>query len=97
MYDAYQKELTQINERLAAVILAYADAYNKGAVTDATAKKLIEDASAVDEAEATLRKTSLPKILAVLPATKAARYVQIENKIRALVRYELAAGIPLVQ
>ena len=97
VYDAYQKELTQINERLAAVILAYADAYNKGAVTDATAKKLIEDASAVDEAEATLRKTSVPKILAVLPATKAARYVQIENKIRALVRYELAAGIPLVQ
>jgi hypothetical protein len=97
VYDAYQKELTQINERLAAVILAYADAYNKGAVTDATAKKLIEDASAVDEAEATLRKTSVPKILAVLPATKAARYVQIENKIRALLRYELAAGIPLVQ
>ena len=55
VYDAYQKELQQINERLTAVILAYADAYNKGAVTDATAKKLIEDASAVDDAEATLK------------------------------------------
>jgi hypothetical protein len=33
----------------------------------------------------------------VLPAAKAARYVQIENKIRAAIRYELAAGIPLVQ
>jgi len=33
----------------------------------------------------------------VLPATKAARYVQIENKIRAVIRYEMAAGIPLVQ
>ena len=97
VYDAYQKELQQINERLKAVILAYADAYNKGPVTDATAKKLIEDASAVDDAEATLRRTSLPKILAVLPAAKAARYVQIENKIRAAIRYELAAGIPLVQ
>ena len=31
VYDAYQKELQQINERLKAVILAYADAYNKGA------------------------------------------------------------------
>ena len=97
VYDAYQKEIQQINERLKAVVLAYADAYNKGAVTDATAKKLIEDASAVDDAEATLRRTTLPKILAVLPATKAARYVQIENKIRAVIRYELAAGIPLVQ
>ena len=97
VYDAYQKELQQINERLTAVILAYADAYKKGAVTDATAKKLIEDAAAVDDAEATLKRTSLPKILAVLPAAKAARYVQIENKIRAVIRYELAAGIPLVQ
>ena len=97
VYDAYQKELQQINERLKAVILAYADAYNKGPVADATAKKLIEDASAVDDAEATLRRTALPKILAVLPAAKAARYVQIENKIRAVIRYELAAGIPLVQ
>ena len=97
VYDAYQKEMQQINERLAAVILAYADAYKKGPVTDATAKKLIEDASAVDDAEATLKRTSLPKILAVLPATKAARYVQIENKIRAALRYELAAGIPLVE
>ena len=97
VYDAYQKELQQINERLKTVILAYADAYNKGPVTDAAAKKLIEDASAVDDAEATLRRTTLPKILAVLPATKAARYVQIENKIRAVIRYELAAGIPLVQ
>ena len=97
VYDAYQKEIQQINERLKAVVLAYADAYNKGPVTDAAAKKLIEDASAVDDAEATLRRTTLPKILAVLPAAKAARYVQIENKIRAVIRYELAAGIPLVQ
>jgi Spy/CpxP family protein refolding chaperone len=97
VYDAYQKELQQINARLTAVILAYAEAYKKGAVTDATAKKLIEDAAAVDDAEATLKRTSLPKILAVLPAAKAARYVQIENKIRAAIRYELAAGIPLVQ
>ena len=97
VYDAYQKDLQQINERLAAVVLAYADAYNKGPVTDAAAKPLIEEAVAVDEAEAKLKSSLLPKILAVLPAAKAARYLQIENKIRAVVRYELAAGIPFVE
>jgi hypothetical protein len=30
------------------------------------------------------------------PATKVARYLQIENKIRAVIKYELADGIPLV-
>jgi hypothetical protein len=97
VYDGYQKELQKINERLAAVVLAYASEYNKGPVTDAAAKKLIEEAMAVDDAEAALKRTSLSKILAALPAAKAARYVQIENKIRAVVRYELAAGIPFVE
>jgi hypothetical protein len=44
-----------------------------------------------------LKASYVPKILATLPATKAARYIQIENKIRAAVRYELAEGIPLVE
>lgn len=97
VYDAYQKELQQINQRLTATILAYADAYNKGPVTNDVAKKLLDEALAIDEAEAKLKSSFVPKILATLPATKAARYIQIENKIRAVVRYELAAGIPLVQ
>jgi hypothetical protein len=97
VYDAYQKDLQAINQRLGAVVLAYADAYNKGPVANDVAKKLLDDAVAVDEAEAKLKTSYVPKILAALPATKAARYVQIENKIRAAVRYEMAAGIPLVK
>jgi hypothetical protein len=97
VYDAYQKDLQQINQRLTAVVLAYADAYNKGPVTNDAAKKLLDEALAVDDAEAKLKASYVPKVLATLPATKAARYIQIENKIRAAIRYELAAGIPLVE
>jgi len=32
-----------------------------------------------------------------LPPAKVARYIQMENKIRALVRFDLAANVPLVQ
>jgi len=97
VYDAYQKDLQQVNQRLAAVVVAYADAYNKGPVTNDMAKKLLDDAIAVDDAEGKLKASYVPKILATLPATKAARYIQIENKIRAAIRYELAEGIPLVE
>jgi len=96
VYDAYQKDLQQINQRMAAGILAYADAYNKGPVTNDTAKKLLDEFLAIEAAEGTLKSALVPKIMAALPATKAARYIQIENKIRAVVRYELAASIPLV-
>ena len=37
------------------------------------------------------------ELLKVLPARKAARYMQIENKIDAVMRYETAKVIPLVQ
>jgi hypothetical protein len=33
----------------------------------------------------------------VIPLKKVARYLQIENKIRAIVKYELADAVPLVQ
>lgn len=97
VYDAYQKDLQQINQRMTAMILSYAEAYKKGPIANDTAKKLLDEAVAVDEAEAKLTRSTLPKVLGVLPATKAARYVQIENKIRAAIKYELAAGIPLVE
>ena len=96
IYDAYQKELQAINERTGKTILAYADAYNKKALTDDLAKQLTNEALAIDQDELTLRKTYAAKLNGVLPAIKVARYIQIENKIRAAIRYELATGIPLV-
>src|SRR5258706_7695405 len=44
IYDAYQKDLQQINARLAKVITDYAEAWNKGAVPNETAKKLLDEA-----------------------------------------------------
>jgi hypothetical protein len=96
VYDAYQKDLQAINGRLGQTILAYAEGYNKKALTDDLAKQLTNEALAVDQDELTLRKTYAAKLNGVLPAMKVARYIQIENKIRAAIRYELATGIPLV-
>ena len=97
LYDAYQKDLEQINERLAKTIVAYAEAYNKGPVPNETAKKLLNETLAIEEAEVALKRSYASKLEAALPAAKVARYIQIENKIRALVRYELAEKIPLVK
>ena len=56
LYDAYQKELQAIDERIGKTILAYADAYNKNALTDALAKQLTNEALAIDQDELTLRR-----------------------------------------
>ena len=97
IYDAYQKELQAINEKLARTILAYADGYNNNSLTDDQARRLSNEALSIDQDELTLRKSYAAKLDKVIPAKKAARYIQIENKIRAAIRYDMAAGIPLVR
>jgi hypothetical protein len=98
LYDGYQKELEQINQRLIATIKAYADAYNagKGEISNDQAKKLLGDVLAIEGSEVKLRQSYATKLGKVLPGTKVVRYLQIESKIRAIVKFELAAQIPLV-
>jgi hypothetical protein len=96
IYEAYQKDLQTINDRLRKTILAYADAYNKKALTDADAMQLTNEVLTIDQDELTLRKTYATRLGRIMPAKKVARYLQIENKIRAAIRYDLASGIPLV-
>lgn len=97
IYDAYQKDLQAINERLGKTILAYADAYNKNNLSDELANRLMSAALAIEQDEVNLRKTYSEKLARVLPAKKVARYLQIENKIRAAIRYDMAVGIPLAK
>jgi hypothetical protein len=97
VYDAYQSDLQKINERLGKAIVEYAEAYKKGSLPDEKAKELLDEALAIEEAETKLKRSYVPKLEKVLPPAKVARYIQIENKIRALVKYELADGIPLAK
>jgi hypothetical protein len=97
VYEAYQKEIGALNDRTRDAIKSYAAAYNQGAVPDDTAKKLLGEVLAIEGAELDMRKSYVPKFEKVLPAAKVARYYQIENKIRAAIKYELAEGIPLVE
>jgi hypothetical protein len=95
VYEEFQKELDAINERLATAILSYAQEYNAGTLTDAKAKTLMTEALAIEEAEVAMKKKYMDRLSGILPAIKAARYIQMESKIRALIRFDLAANIPL--
>jgi hypothetical protein len=97
LYDDYQKELQKINEQLTKTVKEYAAEYNANTLTNEKATKLIDQTIAVEEAEVKLKRTFMPKLSKVLSGVKAARYMQIENKIRAVIKYELATEVPLMQ
>ncbi len=95
VYAQYQDELFLLRARTAKLIQDYADAY--ASMNDATAKNLLDEFLAIEEVGVKLRQAYLQKFRAVLPETKVARYFQIENKIQAILYYQLAANIPLVK
>ena len=97
IYEQYQKDLQKINQRMANLLESYADDFRNKSLTDEKAKKLIDEALKIDRAEADLKSTYAPKLSKALPITKALRYLQIENKIRAVVKYDIASGVPLVR
>lgn len=95
VYDSYQEALGKINERTAKLIANYAKDYQ--ALSDEKGQQLLKEALAIEEEMIKLKKTFLNKFEAVLPAKQVARYYQLENKIQAVVRFQLADQIPLVK
>jgi len=97
VYDDYQKELQKINQRMVKLLNDYAADYKTNSVSDEKAKKLTDEYVSLQEAEANLTTSFVPKLNKALPPKKVARYLQIENKIRAVIKYDLASTVPLVQ
>jgi hypothetical protein len=97
VYEEYQLQLENFNQRIGKLIENYAAAYRTNSMTDEAAKKIIADFVAIEKGEAAVKAFFVPKLSQVLPPKKVARYFQIENKIRAALKYELAGDIPLVK
>jgi len=97
VYDAYQADLEKLNARLGQLIKAYAASYRTDTLTNDKAQGLLDEALQIEQAELDLKRAYLPKLGAVVSQVKVARYLQIENKIRALLKYELAGEIPLAK
>ena len=95
LYEKFQKELAPSRQQIGRAILDYVNA--DGKLSDANAQRLATQVLSADRDQARLHEKHFKDLLKVLPARKAARYVQIENKIDAVMRYETAKAIPLVQ
>lgn len=95
VYNAYQGDMVAHYDRLMTLIDTYGKAYDT--MTDETATTLLKQYLALEKDHVALLTAYLPRFQKVLPAIKVARLYQIENKIRALVNYELARQIPYVK
>lgn len=95
IYGELQEELFQVNQRAAKLILAYASAYQN--LTDGQAKKIATEFFDIQKNRTAILEKYMKKLAQGLPAKRVFRYLQVENKLDAIARYELAKEIPLAQ
>lgn len=95
IYNAYQSDMVAHYDKMLAMIDRFAKSYES--MTDATATTLLNEYLVLEANHVAILKSYVPRFEKVLPAKKVARLYQVENKLRALVNFELAKQIPLVK
>jgi hypothetical protein len=95
VYEKHQEELFQVSQRGATLILAYASVYQT--LTDDQATKIIDEYYNIQDERLAIMKKMMVDVGKVLPGKKAFRYMQVESKLSAIARYELAKEIPLAK
>lgn len=95
LYDTYQRAVDVANRQRAVVIEELLS--RDKPLSDLYARRLASELIGADEAEVKARRKLQNAVMKALPPKKAARYLQLEAKIRAYQAYDIAATFPLVR
>ena len=95
LYDQYMTDMTAAGDLRLKLIVDFADNYTS--MTDEKANQLLNDAQKYEQKALDVRKQHVNKMRKALPATKLARFFQIESKLNAINNLILAKEIPLVE
>jgi len=95
VYKSYRAEVEGFKQRTLNLIKAYAENY--GSLTNEQAAALIKDYMELDADRSKARNKYVKKMQKELNPVLAMRFLQIENKLDAIVSFGLAAQIPLAE
>jgi hypothetical protein len=94
VYDRYQKEISATGDRLSTIIEEYTASF--ATLSNERALQLVDAYLAAEAERVKIRQRYVAEFAKVLPGRTVARFFQIENKMDAVVRYDLAAAIPVI-
>jgi hypothetical protein len=95
IYESYLKDLAKNRSRTFNLIHEFAKNYDN--MSNELAKKIMDQYMTIQADHLKLLQSYLPKLRQALPEKKVVRFYQIENKIEAVINYELATDIPLIE
>ncbi len=94
VYDQYVAEMTKNNDEFYSVIKDYAA--NQKTLTDAQASSMIKRWVEIQIAQAQTRQKYIPLFEKVVPATKVARFFQIDRRLYLLLDLQVTSEVPLI-
>lgn len=94
IYSAYDKELTNLNNMRLANIQEYARSYDE--MTDAKADELIQKAFEYRKQRSELLAKYYGRVKDSLGAIEAARFLQIEDQLLAIIDLQVESALPIV-
>jgi hypothetical protein len=95
VYDRYQKEMSAIGDRMVALLGEYGKNFRD--MADDKAMKIVDDYLNIEADRVKVKRSYVEEFAKALPGRKLARFYQIENKMDAVIRYEMAKTIPVVE
>lgn len=97
VYRKYQDKIDTVNNRRVKLITGYADALKTGSLSDEKALDMLNEYLSYERMRLITKQSFVKKFQAVLSSRKVTRFFQLENKLEAIINFELAKQIPLVQ
>lgn len=95
VYDRYQADINKVGDRFLALVQDYTASFPT--LSDDKAMKIVEDYLAIEADRVEVRKTYVKEFAASLPGRKVARLYQLENKMDAVIRYDIASTVPVLE
>jgi hypothetical protein len=95
IYMEYTADIRAVGDRKVSLIAEYGK--NFDSITDEFAERALKESFDIDSEFLKIQKKYLKDFKRALPITKVVRFYQIESKLDAVVNFQLASQIPLME
>ena len=95
LFREYRHAIAQVGDRSIELIKQYAQNWED--LSDEQGEAMLDEFMDIQKSELAIRRKFVPRFRKILPTKKVTRYFQLENKLDAIIDYDLAEQIPLVR
>jgi len=95
VYNEYRESMRKVDDKL--VQLANDYFQNTDKMTDQQSQSMLTQWMNLNAEKVNVRKNYVKKFTKAIPVNRVIRFYQVENKMDAVINYELAASIPLTK